>query len=338
MEGINVMIKVSVIIPVYNTEKYVIRCLESIRKQNYNNIQVIIINDGSTDNSEEIISNYLKRYCLKYEYYKKENGGLSSARNYGMNYADGDYLFFLDSDDYLSDDAIDSLVSNSGEADIVIGDFIYVDDKEEKKHQQYSYFDVIKVQELDNIGYYKYFYESKYGISACNKLYNRSFIKNTDVYFQRNDVIYAEDLLFNLKVLKSNPVVKVIHKGTYYYCYNEASITHSYKNDLAKRFSALISDYVEYNSKEDRSVAYAIANAVNTICAQECFWGSTMRQLKIFQNGLDRKIQKRMKEMLRTTNGLQMRRKIDYYISIKYIFTSVVVICAYQRIKRRIVK
>lgn len=95
------MPKFSVIIPVYNVEDYIVDCLDSIRKQTFQDIQVIILNDGSTDNSYEIIQSYLSKYKLSYELYTKENEGLSRTRNIGSQYAKGEYLYFLDSDDFI---------------------------------------------------------------------------------------------------------------------------------------------------------------------------------------------------------------------------------------------
>ena len=103
------MQKISVIVPVYNTEKYIKKCLDSIINQTYSNIEIIIINDGSTDNSELIINEYLKEYPDKIKYYKKENGGLSDARNYGVTKATGDYICFVDSDDYIDINLFESL-------------------------------------------------------------------------------------------------------------------------------------------------------------------------------------------------------------------------------------
>jgi len=95
--------KLSVIIPVYNTSKYIEKCLNSILNQYMNDIELIIVNDGSTDNSEEIITKWIDEYKDKIEvkYFKKENGGLSSARNFGVKHATGEYITFVDSDDYL---------------------------------------------------------------------------------------------------------------------------------------------------------------------------------------------------------------------------------------------
>lgn len=100
--------KFSIIIPVYNVEKYIKKCLESIDKQTYQNFEVIIVDDGSTDKSKEIIKKFINKKD-KYKYYFKKNGGQSEARNYGLKYATGDYLLFIDSDDYINQDLLQKL-------------------------------------------------------------------------------------------------------------------------------------------------------------------------------------------------------------------------------------
>ena len=100
--------KFSIIVPVYNVEKYVEKCLQSINNQTYDNYEVIIVNDGSLDNSEKIIKQYIKGK-KKFKMYKKKNGGLSDARNYGVQYVKGDYILFIDSDDYIELDLLFNL-------------------------------------------------------------------------------------------------------------------------------------------------------------------------------------------------------------------------------------
>lgn len=95
------MNKFSIIVPVYNTESYLVRCLDSILNQTYDNYEIIIVNDGSTDGSKKIITDYQKQYPEKIKVINKKNGGLSSARNKGVSKADGDYILFVDSDDYI---------------------------------------------------------------------------------------------------------------------------------------------------------------------------------------------------------------------------------------------
>ena len=97
------MPKISVIVPVYNTEKYIGKCIMSILNQTMQDIEIIIVNDGSTDNSENIIKEIINNNDTKIEikYFLKENGGLSEVRNYGVKQATGKYLSFVDSDDYI---------------------------------------------------------------------------------------------------------------------------------------------------------------------------------------------------------------------------------------------
>lgn len=119
---------ISVIVPVYNTEKYLRKCIESILSQSYKNIELLLINDGSTDSSAEICRKYLDKDKRCY-YFEKENGGLSDARNYGIERAKGEYITFVDSDDFFLEEAIEKLHATAllGESDLVVGGFCHFD-------------------------------------------------------------------------------------------------------------------------------------------------------------------------------------------------------------------
>lgn len=119
---------ISVIVPVYNTEKYLRKCIESILSQSYKNIELLLINDGSPDSSAEICREYLDKDKRCY-YFEKENGGLSDARNYGIERAKGEYITFVDSDDFFLEEAIEKLHATAllGESDLVVGGFCYFD-------------------------------------------------------------------------------------------------------------------------------------------------------------------------------------------------------------------
>ena len=96
------MKKVSIIVPVYNTEKYLAKCLDSLVNQTLKDIEIIIVNDGSPDNSKKIALNYQKDYPDKIKYYEQANGGQGAARNYGLTKATGEYVGYVDSDDYVN--------------------------------------------------------------------------------------------------------------------------------------------------------------------------------------------------------------------------------------------
>lgn len=103
--------KVSVVVPVYNVEKYLVKCLESLVSQSYQNIEILVVNDGSTDGSEQIIQEYAGKYPDRIKAFFKENGGLSDARNFGIDHASGEYIGFVDSDDYITADMFGEMVS-----------------------------------------------------------------------------------------------------------------------------------------------------------------------------------------------------------------------------------
>lgn len=119
--------KLSIIVPVYNTFQYLPRCLDSLVKQNLNDYEIIIVNDGSPDNCQDIIDEYVKRYD-NIKAYKKENGGLSDARNYGIAKASGEYIAFVDSDDYVANNMYELMYNKAKEKDydMVVCDLNYV--------------------------------------------------------------------------------------------------------------------------------------------------------------------------------------------------------------------
>lgn len=116
------MTKISVIVPVYNVEDLLSKCLDSLVNQTFEDYEVIVVNDGSPDNSQKIIDDYYNKYPNIIRPFKKENGGLSSARNYGLKYANGEYVLYVDSDDFVSNNILDKMYSAAvmNNSDIVV--------------------------------------------------------------------------------------------------------------------------------------------------------------------------------------------------------------------------
>ena len=123
------MPKVSIVIPLYNAEKTIGYCLESILNQTFQDFEVIIINDGSRDNSQEVINRYLNKYPKKLRIYKQENLGVATTRNRGIEYSRGKYIFFIDNDDYIDSDYLETFVKEiqNSKSDMVIGGYKRVD-------------------------------------------------------------------------------------------------------------------------------------------------------------------------------------------------------------------
>ena len=207
--------KISVIVPVYNVEKYLDKCLDSLVHQTMKDIEIIIVNDGSPDNSENIINKYKKKYSNIVSL-KKENGGLSSARNYGIKYAHGDYIAFLDSDDYIALDMYEKMYLKAQEQDydLVVCDINYV--YNEKTIRVSS---GIKA-DTDDI---KKAYISIHP-AAWNKLFKKELF-NYDVLFKKD--VWFEDVEFIYRLLPYIKKIGVIHEPFNQYVQREGSITNT---------------------------------------------------------------------------------------------------------------
>ncbi len=210
------MKKVSVIVPAYKVEKYIGYCLDSILSQSYKNIEVIIVDDGSPDDSGKIAEEYARK-DERVRVLHKENGGLSAARNDGMDLATGDYLMFIDSDDFLLSGAISTMTNKIAEsgADYVIANYINSNDD-----------GVLWEKPVFNVEKYKEFelsikdYEDSFFImnsSVCNKIYDFNFVKRIGVRFEVG--LPAEDAIFNTYCfIKSE---KVCYIPDVVYCYRQ---------------------------------------------------------------------------------------------------------------------
>ena len=199
---------VSIIVPVYNVEKYLDKCLKNLVNQTYSNIEIIIIDDCSTDNSYNIIKKYEKYKNIKI-IHNKENLGISAARNIGLKQAQGDYILFVDSDDWVEKDAVDKLYNliNKFQTNIAIGESIdifgiYKRGKNPK----------IIIDKLDDLRVNPNLISNEIGV-VWNKLYKHDFLNNTSfpeglVY---EDIPFIYPLLFKAeKVAKTNEVFIII--------------------------------------------------------------------------------------------------------------------------------
>ncbi|HEM2548377.1 TPA: glycosyltransferase [Streptococcus suis] len=203
---------ISVIVPIYNVQDYLKKCIESIAKQTYTNLEIILVNDGSTDNSEEICLRFMKQDD-RIKYYTKSNGGLADARNFGLEQANGKYIAFVDSDDYIKPDMIETMYVNiiKHHADISEIDFCLVDENgytKKKKSRKLSVFSRDEAVKAFLSG-------SSIENNVWCKLYSRDVIKDT--IFPVNNRSMGEDLLFNLKVLNNVTRVVVDTREFYYY-------------------------------------------------------------------------------------------------------------------------
>ncbi|SIT17850.1 Glycosyltransferase involved in cell wall bisynthesis [Chryseobacterium ureilyticum] len=167
----NVPSKVSIIVPVYNVENYLAKCLDSLLNQNYQNIEILVVNDGSKDRSGEVINNYARKYPEKIKPFTKENGGLSDARNYGIDRATGDYIGFVDSDDYVTENMFEEMLflAEKHQAKIAICNIQKVDQNGQITQKLTQLPNMPEKIELENN--FSVFSDLSY--FACNKLFKK---------------------------------------------------------------------------------------------------------------------------------------------------------------------
>ena len=247
------MPKISVIVPVYNTEKYVEKCLDSISNQKLNDLELIIVNDGSEDNSEAIIKKWVKNNenKIKIKYLKKENGGLSDSRNFAIQYVTGKYISFIDSDDYISEDLYSNLEKYMDEnIDLIKFKMQKVDGNENILEKlDGPVFEKCTGEE----GYEKLCTNDKFLDPACIYLYRTEFFKQN--HFEYAKGTYHEDFgLTSLIILKAKSFVSTNEFG-YYYLQSNSSITRDVNyekeiqksKDLLKHYDNMIEKIKQYN-------------------------------------------------------------------------------------------
>ena len=220
--------KVSIVIPVYNVEKYIRQCLESVINQTLKDIEIIIVNDGTKDSSMKIAEEYLPDKRIKI--INKENGGLSSARNAGMREAQGKYICFIDSDDFIDSSMMEELYNKieKTNSDVVESGILLYDNKthkvEERKNKKYNFVEK---------GSYLW---GKYTTEVWNKIYKKEFLLKNNIFFEEGMI--HEDDLFTIRILFSTNKICHIQKSFYYYRINREESIMTNVN-LEKRLKAL---------------------------------------------------------------------------------------------------
>ena len=227
------MDKVSVVVPIYNVEKYLNKCIDSIINQTYKNLEIILVDDGSLDNCPKICDSYQKE-DNRIKVIHKENGGLSDARNAGIEIATGKYICFIDSDDFISKEYIDTLYKMCIKHNADIAECDYIKFKDEKDIIEDE--GILQEQEYTNIEMLNRLYVKNYSIKttiAWNKLYKIDLF--TEIRYPKGKLHEDEFTTYKL-IYKSKKVVET-DKKLYYYRQNDKSIMGKKFNE--KRYDAL---------------------------------------------------------------------------------------------------
>lgn len=254
------MIKVSIIIPAFNVGKYIEECLESVISQTLRNIEIIIVNDGSNDNTQEIINRYSEK-DLRIKVISQKNKGISNARNTGAAIARGEYIYFMDSDDFIDIDSMEILYELASEhgCDMIYGD------KVNFKEGTLNYKDVLKKRKDDKNRYDFLYYDnarkfilsSNYQIMVWRYLIKRDLWENLNFSFYEN--IYYEDCEFTNKCIFKASKIGYVNHAFYYYRQRRGSFVHSEMTKHKAKSALVVAEslYCFYDnniSNEDKRV------------------------------------------------------------------------------------
>lgn len=247
---------VSVVVPIYNVEKYLDRCINSIVNQTYKNIQILLVDDGSIDKSLEICQKW-ERKDKRIEVIHKENSGLGMTRNVGLKKASGKYVCFVDSDDYINLSTIEKLVTKISEhqADVCYYGCIDVIDGNEtiKSAPSRTLFKGAAVQQEFAVKLLGNLPEEKEplfsGMSACYAFYDNQFLKEHSIeFYSERDSYISEDLIFNLDVCSSAKVVTILPESLYYYVIRKKdSLRSTYRLDRFEKNKHMYNKLLEYS-------------------------------------------------------------------------------------------
>lgn len=236
--------KLSIIVPVYGVEKYIDKCLNSLVKQSLKEIEIIVVNDGTKDNSQKIIDKYVKKYPDKIKSYIKENGGQGSARNYGLEKANGEYIGYVDSDDFVEKDMYKKLYNKAKENNydiVVCGNYNVSEDYQNKNIDTFinNY-----NTDLENIFFGK--------MAVWNKIYKRDILIKNKLEFKEK--VWYEDLAFTLKAIMNSNTFAFIDEPLCDYLIREGSTMNNsnvQRNlEILDAFNDILS-YIQHNKKEE---------------------------------------------------------------------------------------
>ena len=271
------MPKVSVIVPFYNVEKYIEKCLETLVNQTLDDIEIILVNDGSKDKTVDIVKKYKEMYSNKIVYLEKENGGLSDARNYAIPYARGEYIAFLDSDDYVETNMYKEMyeIAQKENSDMVECNFIWEYPNKTRIDIGTTYNNKHEIIE-------------KIRVVAWNKLIKREILEKSKVQFPKG--YRYEDVEFTYKLIPFLEKVSFCKTPMVHYVQREGSISNVQNKRNAEIFDVMehVMDYYKENNLYEEYY-----QELEYLYARYAFCSSFLRIVKI----KDKEIRKQLLDM-----------------------------------------
>lgn len=254
---------ISIIIPVYNSEKYLNNCIKSIINQTYKDLDIILINDGSKDDSLKICNKY-KKLDKRVRVFNKDNSGVSDTRNYGIKEAKGNYIMFIDSDDYIDKDYVKNLIENFEKGLYIRTANLNYSEIKISKNSIYSVDDFIK-----------YALEGKFLFCVWGGLYEKQMIGKFD-----KNTYYMEDAIFLIEYLQKCDNIKlIVSPSMYHYTNNPNSITNN-KNNILDNIEAYFYSLDKINKITNFKYGRLIKNKQIVLLEKECRFINTYEEYK----------------------------------------------------------
>lgn len=330
---------VSIIIPIYNVEQYLDRCIKSVINQTYKNIEIILVDDGSTDKCPEICDQYAQK-DNRIVVIHKENGGLSSARNAGMKVLKGEYMLFVDSDDWIKENTVEELLQIAIEHDVDFVRFTPVTANHPQKEdgtpvdfgtEDFMENGIYDREKIRKDIFPRLFVTSQLTmgpiVAAWRSLYKSKFLLDNNLYFYE-DIKYSEDAIFSARVVYNCEKFYYLKGGYYYnYFYNSNSITKSFKKDrwdVCKKLSIRFKEDFEHKKDYDftnQIYLEDIYNVLNALGQRKCL-NSLSDRYKYIKNIFDDEFTKKgMKHINLVESNLKMNimlKLIKYRLAALY--------------------
>ncbi len=243
---------ISLIIPVFNVEEYLRQCLESIIKQSFSNYEVIIVDDGSTDKSMEIIREYEKKF-KRVKILSQRNKGVSEARNLALKHAKGEYVLYIDSDDFLKFNMLELMVNkaNKTKADIVMCNYNLYYGVNNKNNRVVSY-NVLEDKIYSSSEVIDMILNFNIQGQLWNKLFKRSLLLENNFEFESGR--YVQDIFPVFKVINKSNKIAFINEYLYYYRQRETSTIHKKNTKLAEDYYHAMTSIIQYIIKNNLQV------------------------------------------------------------------------------------
>lgn len=322
-------VRLSIIIPVYNVSKYLNECLKSLIEKNRQDYEIILVNDGSTDNSAYICEQYSREY-EQIQFYSKENSGVSDTRNMGIDLSNGEYLAFIDADDYVENGYIDKIISLLDyKADIYI--YGYYEQNEKGIFKKEVTRRKSGMQEMNSAICENIFSELHYQV--WNKIFKAEIVKEKGIKFDSNLRI-SEDLKFWVDYFYYISNLYILDKPIYYYRYNENGAVRKKSLDVFKQIDTVFK--AQKRLLFFLNVSEQAHLQLNTIYVEHiCLYYHMLRQSRISSREIDLHLNQILKEVPRSLNKKSAKFKAYCLIHRNYLLLDIYFLFRYSIKKRK---